>query len=144
LSSDRRILQHACQSHAPERTGQTEKVVAENVRQHESQLPMLEIHHALKCVTGKRGEGTAETHDDQHAPARIDDNALRGPDHEKPNDKASNNVDNERAVRKNRAKLFYREAANPVAKICTQNGRYRDGKKIFHDGTPTKQEWICL
>src|SRR5271165_210513 len=94
------------QRHAGERATEAEQVVAENIREHQTPLSLLEIGHCLVGVARERGERSAEADDDQQSPARIDQNSLRGPDHEESNDEAADDVDGQSSVRKNWAELL--------------------------------------
>jgi hypothetical protein len=115
------ILQHPRQRHSRERRAQTQQIIGKNVRAQKCPLPLLEVGHGLKSVAGESCKRAAETNHDEQAPARIGEDALRGPGDEKSYDQAAGDVDDEGPVRKNRAEKFGRVAAdNPagIGDIC--------------------------
>src|SRR5260221_8522975 len=116
------ILQYARQGHPREGCAQAEQVVAEYIHEHHPQLSVLKKRHRLIRVAGKSGERAAEAYDYKQSPARVDQYPLGRPDDEEAYDEAANDVDCQRAVGKAETEMFYREAAQQVAKASAEDG----------------------
>ena len=132
------ILQYPRQGHASKSGAQTQQVVAEDVSQHQSPLALFEIRHSFERVAGKRGERSAEAHDHQQSPPRVDESALGGPDHEEAHDEAAHDVDEECSHWEDRTKFSGGEAAEEISKVGADDGGDRYSENIFHDGAPYK------
>src|ERR1035437_5509284 len=98
-------LESPRQRHAGERAAQAEQIIAENVGQHQSPLTLLKICHVFERIAGKRRERAAEAHHYQQPPARVEQDALAGPDDEEAHDEAAHNVDDERSRREDLPKF---------------------------------------
>src|SRR5579863_1652522 len=120
------------QRHPGQCSAEAEKIVAENVGQHQPPLTALEKGHAFEGVAGECRERTAEADHHQQPPSWIDENALRRPNHEKAYDKAAQDVDDQRAVGKNGPQLPDCETAQDIPQIRAQDGGDRDSEKVFH------------
>src|ERR1700730_11888788 len=128
------ILQYPRQRHSYQRPGEAQKIVAEEVREHQQPLSLLEISHGLEGVAGKGRESAAEANYDQQTPARIDQYPLRGPDHEEADNHASRDIDHQGSVRKHRPHDFRGVAAQEITSVGSDNRPQGYGEEVAHDG----------
>src|SRR6266853_2367146 len=128
------ILQHSCHGDASQSSAEAEDIVGHNVHQHQPPLPLLEVGHGFEGVTGERCERSTEAHHHHEPPARINQHALGGPDYEEAHDEASDDVDEQRAVREDRAQSPQSKPVEEIAQISARNSGNRDSDKVFHDG----------
>src|ERR671923_273704 len=96
------ILQYPRQRHSRQRCCQAKKIVGNNVGRHQQPLALFEVGHALESETGKRGEASTKTDNDQKSPPRISQYTLAGPDHEPADNETSEHIDHERAIGEDR------------------------------------------
>src|SRR5260370_32492869 len=108
--------------HPGQRGAKAKQVVGKEIGEHKQPLALLEIGHGFKCETGKCGESTAEPDYHQQTPTRIEQHALARPDHEEADNEAADHIDEQGAVRKNRAKNAGSEAANEPTGVSAQDG----------------------
>lgn len=118
-------------SHPGEGAGEAEYVIAENIRQHQAILALLEECHGFEGIAGEGRKRSAETDDYEQPPARIDKDAFGGPDHEKADNETAYNVDDQRAVGKDGAELAHGKAAENVSEIGSQNGSNGYSGEVF-------------
>jgi hypothetical protein len=97
-------------------------------------LSLFEICHGLECVAGKRSERAAEANHHQQAPAGIDQYPLCGPDDEEAHEKAADDVNEKRSVRKYGAELPGGDPAQEITEVGADNSGYGDGEKVFEQG----------
>ena len=98
-------------------------------------MALFEVGHGLKGVARKCCEGPAEADNYQQAPTGIDQDSLGSPNDKKTHDETADDVDDQRAEGKYRTKLFNRETANQITKICADDCGDGNRKEVFYDGT---------
>src|SRR5580700_7286222 len=116
------ILQYTRHGHARQCAAEAKNIVAEDVGQHESPLPVLEVSHGFKSIARESSKRAAEADHYQQPPARVYKCPLRGPDDEQAHDEAAHNVDKERSVREDGAQFQGSEAAQQVTQVGADDG----------------------
>ena len=120
--------------HSRQRRPQTQNIIREEICEQQCPLPLLEISHRLKCEAGECGEGAAKSHYDQQAPARIEQDTFRGPNHEEADNEAAADVYEKCSVRKNRAEKFCGIAADDPARVSPYDCANGYDQEVVHDG----------
>src|SRR5207245_7053713 len=127
------ILQHPRQTHPRQRRTEAEQIIGHDVGHHEQPLTLLEISRRLESIAGESCKAAAESNNYQQAPARINQHALRGPDHKKPYGEAAGHND-QRSVREHWPENLGKVAAQDVTRVGAQNCAQGYSKEVEHDG----------